>query len=431
MNIVEIIDKKSENKSLSKEEIDFFIKGFTEGTIPDYQISSLLMAIKINGMNDNEIFAYTESMIESGDTYNIKGDDLFDKHSTGGVGDKVSIALLPILGSMGLRTLKMSGRGLGFTGGTIDKLESIPGFKVKLSKKEAFDIVNNKSGLALTDSSNSIVPADKKIYALRDVTGTVDSIPLIAGSIMSKKIASGTKYIFIDLKVGLGAFMPTIEQATKLGNVMQKIGKHFRREVFIGMTSMNQPLGKFIGNSLEIAEAIEIIKGNGVEDAHELIVKIASEIHSKIYNIKIEKSIELVKKVMIDGSALKMFSKWIIEQGGDIDYIMSKSFPESRISKKIKSPKSGFVTFSNVKDFGYSAIDIGAGRKLKTDKLDYHAGIEIHKKHGEYVEKNETLITVYSKSEVTEEFQKKILSNFNIVFKKPKLNKIILKEIRW
>jgi len=308
LNIVEIINKKSQGIALSKEEILFFVKTFISGETKDYQASALLMAIKLNGMNEEEVFALTEAYINSGKVFETSEGKYFDKHSTGGVGDKVSIALLPLLGAMGMNSIKLSGRGLGFTGGTIDKLESIKGFKTEISIEETKNIVD-QVGIALINTTEDIVPADKVIYGLRDVTGTVDSIPLIAASIMSKKIASGSEYILIDMKTGSGAFMASNEDALELGKLMQKIGQHFNRKVFIALTSMNQPLGKAIGNGNEIKEAIKIINNQGPKDATELITILASEIYSVAFGVTMDEAKAKVHEVMTNGSANELFEK--------------------------------------------------------------------------------------------------------------------------
>jgi pyrimidine-nucleoside phosphorylase len=264
------------------------------------------MAVKINGMSDREIFDYTQALLDSGNIYDLDDNMTFDKHSTGGVGDKVSLALVPILGAMGMKTVKITGRGLGFTGGTADKLESIPGFRIEQTIAETVKQFNN-SGMAIVNTTEDLVPADKKIYSLRDVTGTVDSIPLIAASIMSKKIASGSKFIFIDMKFGSGAFMKTLEEAKELAQKMKAIGEYFDRKVFVAFTSMNQPLGYTIGNAIEVLEAVEIINGDGAEDAHELIVKIAAEIFSVANDVTYEEAVIKVETVMHDGSANDAF----------------------------------------------------------------------------------------------------------------------------
>lgn len=428
-NIIQIIEKKADKKELTKDEIDFVVKNFANKNITDYQMSSFLMAIRINGMTLKEIIAYTEALIYSGET--IEPPSVWvDKHSSGGVGDKVTIILAPLLASMGDKIGKISGRGLGFTGGTIDKLESIPGFNVNLSK-EKFILQVEKIGVSVISPLPDLVPADKTIYALRDVTGTVTSIPLIAASIMSKKIAAGTKYIIIDLKVGSGAMMTNIKEAKKLGNIMKMIGKAFDREVFIEFSSMSQPLGHAIGNGIEIKEAIKTLKGNGPNDIVELVTKIAAQLHSKNKKTTYEKAFILAKQNLENDKAYLKFLEWIEAQGGKKNDIeKQKYFTPSRKSL-IKANTNGYAYIPNPQNLGWLSIELGAGRKTKNDVLDYNAGFYLKVKNGDKVLAYDTLIEIYSDRELTETFLNQVWKEIKIVKIKPKKEKLILGSIKW
>lgn len=376
---------------LTHEEIAFVIKGMLDKSIADYQISSLLMAIVLNGMSLEETTYLTEEMLNSGDKIDLSGIDgvIVDKHSTGGVGDKVTLILGPLLASLGVKIAKMSGRGLGHTGGTIDKLESIPGYKVELTREEFIKQVND-IGIAIISQSGNIVPADKKLYALRDVTGTVDSIPLIASSIMSKKIASGADLIFIDVKVGNGALMKTLESAKELARTMIEIGKKFNKAVICILTDMNEPLGYAIGNSLEVKESIESLNGYGPKDVMELIVSIASLVLNKTMNISMDEAKNMCMKKLTNGEAYHKFEELVLRQHGDLN--------EVKISNRIfsvKAPKSGYITKIDALGLGEIARIIGAGRLTKEDIIDPTVGLMLSKKTGDYVEQNDELIKVY------------------------------------
>ena len=391
MNIIDIINKKRFGESLSKEEIDFAVEKYVDGKILDYQFSSLLMAICINGMNDEETSFLTNSMLNSGDIidlssiYGIK----VDKHSTGGVGDKITLILLPLVASCGVVVPKMSGRSLGFTGGTIDKLESIPGFKTNLTEKQFLKQVKD-IGIAIISQTSNIVPADKKIYALRDVTGTVESIPLIAASIMSKKIASGADKIVIDVKVGDGAFIKNLDDAILLSNTMINIGKANNKQVVCVITNMNQPLGYAIGDSLEILEAIETLKGNGPADINNLIVVLGTIMVSLGLNIKFDEASKMIKENLSNGKAYEKFISFVKAQGGDLDKV--------EVSNKIvsvKSKKTGFIKNIKTKELGEIVRKLGGGRYEKDDIIDPTVGLLLKVKESDYLTENEELVKVY------------------------------------
>ena len=391
MDIIEIINKKRLNRELSREEIEYSINGYLDGNIKDYQISSLLMAICINGMNDRETIDLTDIMLNSGDKLDLSKIDgiIVDKHSTGGVGDKVTLVLGPILASLGVKIAKMSGRGLGHTGGTIDKLESIPGFNTNLTNEEFINQVNDIN-IAIVSQTGNLVPADKKLYALRDVTGTVESIPLIASSIMSKKLASGADVIVIDVKVGNGALMKDIDSAKKLANLMCKIGKNYNKVIICILTNMSEPLGYAIGNSLEVIESINTLKGNGPKDLLEIVMTICSMIISPIKNISVDEARNLIFTTINNGNAYNKFLELVKNQRGDINNI--------RVSSKyysIRSNKSGYINKINAYKLGNIARSIGAGRLELTDKIDYEVGLVLSKKVGDYVNVNDELLKIY------------------------------------
>ena len=394
MSIIDIINKKRLNKELSREEIEFAVNGYLDDSVKDYQMSALLMAIVLNGMTDRETIDLTDIMIKSGDVIDLSKIDgvIVDKHSTGGVGDKVTLVLCPLLASLGIKIAKMSGRGLGHTGGTIDKLESIEGFNTKISE-ESFVKQVNKINIALVGQTANLTPADKKIYALRDVTGTVESIPLIASSIMSKKIASGADIIMIDVKVGNGALMKDIESARNLSRLMVKIGKAYRKPVICLITNMDEPLGYAIGNSLEVNEAIETLKGNGPSDLLEVVMTLCSIIIGAVKKIPNSEAKNLLFKQLNNGEAYKKFEELVEAQGGDINKI--------KVSDKvfsIKSDKAGYINKIDAMRLGEIAKKIGAGRSKLDDIIDHDVGIVLNKKVGDYVEKDGELAKVYLKN---------------------------------
>lgn len=421
MNILDIINKKRLNSSLSKSEIEYVVRAYLDDTIKDYQMSSLLMAICINGMNQDEINYLTDAMINSGETIDLSnvGGATVDKHSTGGVGDKTTLIVAPIVASLGVKVYKMSGRGLGHTGGTIDKLESIPGFKVDLTKKQFLSQVN-KINLSVVSQTANLVPADKKIYALRDVTGTVESIPLIASSIMSKKIALGASNIVIDLKVGSGALIKNLDDATKLANIMINIGKKYKRKVVCLLTNMDIPLGYNVGNSLEIKEAISVLKNEGEENLTNLCVALASHMVSLALSISFDEAREKVINTLKNGDALAKFYEFINFQQGRID-----EMNDALYKYDVKAPINGFLTNIDAYIVGCYACEIGCGRRNKEDVIDYDAGIIIRKKINDYVSTNDIVFTVFSNREI-KDFQR-LLDSLTISSKKIELPPLIYK----
>lgn len=424
MTIIDIITKKRLNEELTRDEIKFFVNGYLDGSIKDYQMSSLLMAIVINGMSDRETIDLTDIMLHSGDVIDLSKIDgiIVDKHSTGGVGDKVTLVLGPLLASLGIKIAKMSGRGLGHTGGTIDKLESIKGFNTKISIDEFIEQVN-KINIALVGQTGNLVPADKKIYALRDVTGTVSSIPLIASSIMSKKIASGADIILIDVKVGSGALIKNLDDARKLSNLMVKIGKAYRKPTICIITNMDEPLGYAIGNALEVEEAINTLKGNGPSDLLEVVITLCSIIIGAVKKIPNEEAKNLLFKQLNNGEAYKKFEELVKYQGGDI-----KSLKVSDKVFSIKSDKSGYISKIDAEALGEIAKLIGAGRNTLEDKIDYEVGLVLNKKVGDKVEKDEELLKVYLKDKDVSMTQ--ILECFQIDEEFSNLPKLILDIIK-
>ena len=390
MNTIEIINKKRINKELSKEELDFVFNGYLKGTVKDYQMSSLLMAICINGMSEREIFDLVDIFIKSGDVLDlseIPGIKV-DKHSTGGVGDKVSLIIGPIVASCGVPVPKMSGRGLGHTGGTIDKLESIKGFNVSLTEEEFIEQVKT-IGLAITGQTRNLCPLDKVIYALRDVTGTTASIPLIAVSIMSKKIAGGADKILLDVKVGDGALMKSKADARKLAMLMTKIGKFYHRDVICEITDMNTPLGDNIGNSLEVIEAMDILKGKK-SSLRDLCVDISTQMLHMAKGISISSAKEKVLEVLDSGQAYKKFLEFVKAQKGDIN-----SLEVSKKTIDVLSTKDGIVKKIRALNLGELSVSLGAGRRNKEDKIDYTVGIVLKKHLNDAVKKGDILFTVY------------------------------------
>ena len=419
MNIIDIINKKRLKQKLTYDEIEFFVNGYLDGSIKDYQMSALLMAIVLNGMDDEETINLTDVMLKSGDIIDLSEIDgiIVDKHSTGGVGDKVTLVLCPLLASLGIKIAKMSGRGLGHTGGTIDKLESIPGFNVNLTQEEFINQVNDIN-IALVSQTGNLAPADKKIYALRDVTGTVESIPLIASSIMSKKLACSSDIIIIDVKVGNGALMKTVEDARKLASLMVKIGKKYRKPTICILTNMDEPLGYAIGNSLEVKEAIDTLKGNGSSDLLEVVMTLSSIVIGAVKKISASDARDLLFKQLNNGEAYLKFNELVESQGGDIDNI-----PISSKEYSIKSEKNGYINKIDALKLGELAKSIGAGRNTLEDSIDYEVGFVLNKKVGDYVEQDEELIRAYLKdkdvsiSDIVEcfEIDDELKSDMNVI----------------
>ena len=428
MQMTDIILKKRDGFELSKEEIDFFIKNYVNNIIPDYQASALAMAIYFQGMNKKEISFLTDSMLHSGeiiDLSSINGVKI-DKHSTGGVGDKTSLVLGPLVASCGAKVAKMSGRGLGHTGGTLDKLESIKGVSVNVSKENFIKQVND-IGIAIIGQTGDLVPADKKLYALRDVTATVDSIPLIASSIMSKKLASGADTILLDVKFGSGAFMKDIKSAEELASTMVEIGKHLNRDTKAVLTDMDQPLGMAIGNSLEVIEACETLKGRGPKDLVELCLNLGAIILKQAHiEEDIEKGKVLLQSKIDNLEAFKKLEELIKYQGGDISYLEDYSkFEKSKYQKEIYSSKEGYVEKISALEIGECAMHLGAGRATKDDVIDMSSGIVLNKKVGDFVKKGELLLTCYTNKENVEEIYKDLENSYIIVQNKVPNHKII------
>ena len=397
MNIVDIINKKRLNKELSDEEIKYVVEGYLSNEIKDYQMSSLLMAIVINDMTNDEIYSLTKYMADSGDRLDLSflGDNVVDKHSTGGVGDKTTLIISPIVASCGVKVAKMSGRGLGHTGGTIDKLESIPGFIVNLSEEDFLNQVNDIN-VAITSQTENVAVADKKIYALRDVTGTVESIPLIASSIMSKKIALGTKKLVLDVKVGKGALIKNVDDARRLSRLMIDIGKHNDMEVVCVLTNMDVPLGSNVGNSLEVEEAIEILRDNKKGLLTDLCVELASQMVSLGLNISYNDANKMVLENLENKNAYNKFLELVKAQSGDI-----YSLPKSSNQYDIKSMTEGYLVNIDAYKLGLLSMSLGAGRMNKEDDIDYGAGIVIHKNINDYINEEDVIMTIHTNKEIT------------------------------
>lgn len=428
-----IIRKKRDGYELSQEEITRFVNEYTAGRIPDYQASALLMAICINGMTSRETSDLTISMAHSGDQVDLRelGKLSADKHSTGGVGDKTSLIVLPIAAVLGCKVAKMSGRGLGHTGGTVDKLESIPGYETAISPDKLIE-QTKKAGIALASQSGNLVPADKKIYALRDVTGTVESIPLIASSIMSKKLASGSQNIVLDVKVGSGAFMKNIEEARALANAMVDIGKASGRNVRAVLTNMDIPLGNAVGNSLEVIEAIEILKGNGDRNLLDICCNLAAHMASMAMGIDEEKALTKAYETIENGTALKKFREWIEAQGGDGRIVDDYSiFGKASVEYEIKAEKDGFISKMDAEKVGSICVNLGGGRKTKDDEIDHTAGIILIKKMGDKAEKGEVLAKLYTNNEnAIPVAEKDFLCAIEITNKKSAEQKLIYEVVR-
>ena len=414
MNILEIIEKKREKKELTKDEIEYFINGYVDGKIADYQAAALVMAIFLNGMTKQETTDLTIAMANSGEILDLSklNKIIVDKHSTGGVGDKVSICLLPLVASLGVPVAKMSGRGLGFTGGTVDKMESIPGYKTSIDIDKFIENVQN-IGISMISQTLNLAPADKKLYALRDSISCVESIPLIASSIMSKKIASGAEKIVLDVTVGKGAFMKYIEDAEKLANEMIEIGKLANREVVCVLTSMDEPLGKAVGNNLEVKEAIHFLKGDMPQDLKEVVLELGA------YMIKLAglgENLEENKKQMLEniqnGKAFNKLKQMVQNQGGDISYLENTDkFEKAQFTEEILASQNGYIQEINAEEIGKVACNLGAGRIKKEDNIDYAVGIELDKKVGTKVQKGEILGKIHANDTTKLEIAKKQLND--------------------
>jgi len=417
MRMVDVIDHKRNGGVLTNEEIKFFVDGVVDGSLPDYQTSALLMAIYFNGMADGEQAELALQMLKSGDQLDLS--DIpgikVDKHSTGGVGDKTSLPLAPMIAALGIPIPMISGRGLGHTGGTLDKLEAIPGFKVELSE-EAFKQQVKDIHLAIVGATGNIAPADKKIYALRDVTDTVDSIPLIAGSIMSKKIASGTDALVLDVKTGSGAFMKTEDQARALAKALVSIGKNAGMDCMALISDMNQPLGRMIGNALEIQETIDILKGEGPDDITNLVLTLGSQMVVLAKKAKtLDEARQMLEEVIADGKALESFRQMVIAQGGDERVIDDPTIiPQAKYKVDLPAKSSGVVAKMTADEIGVASMLLGGGRQKADDQLDYAVGIELKKKVGDSVSEGEPLLTIYADREDIDDVKELLYNNIEI-----------------
>ena len=422
MDILDIIDKKEKRETLTKEELQYVIDGYLNGSIKDYQMSALLTEIDLLGLSEEETVNLTDIMLKSGETLDLGFDNLADKHSTGGVGDKTTIVLAPLVASLGVKVAKMSGRGLGHTGGTIDKLESIKGFQTSMSLED-FKKQVDEIGLALVGQMGNLVPADKKIYALRDVTGTVDSIPLIASSIMSKKLASGAKNIVIDLKVGSGALVNNLSEAKELAHLMVKIGKENNRNIACVLTDMDEPLGNAVGNSLEVIEALNTLKGDGPEDLTNLVIKLGTLMTSMSLNISEEEAKKRIKENLYNGKGYEKMLEWVKAQGGNI-----KEIPLANNQKEIISKEEGYISHIDALEIGKLSRKLGAGRLSKEDNIDLSVGIVLNHKVGDHINKGDVLATIfYNEKEITDE---EFLSSYKFNKEKVEKPKLIIDIIK-
>ncbi len=432
MRMYDIIRKKRDGGELSNEEIAFFIDGYTRGDIPDYQASALMMAVFFSGMTDRETVCLTECMAHSGDMIDLSafGDLSVDKHSTGGVGDKTSLIVGPIVASLGIKVTKMSGRGLGHTGGTVDKLESVSGYKTDLSPSEFLAQVE-RVGMAVIGQTGNLTPADKKLYALRDVTATIESIPLIASSIMSKKLAAGSHSIVLDVKVGSGAFMKTEEDALSMAHEMVKIGKGCGRRMSAILTDMNSPLGNNIGNALEVEEAVAVLKNAKTGDLREVCEALACEMVSLVFGLSDEEAKGQVQDAISSGAALSKMKEWISAQGGNTDFINDPSLlPQAKNRHLILSQTDGYIVEMDAEKIGLAGVILGAGRASKEDEIDHSAGIIIEKKVGDRVKKGDLLATLYYNDRPFDEAEKCYLSALIFGDKEPPKRPLIYKIVR-
>lgn len=430
--MVDIIEKKRDGKELTTEEIQFCIKGYTDGSIPDYQMSALTMAIVFQGMSEAERATLTMAMVESGDQIDLSAihGTKVDKHSTGGVGDTTTLVLGPLVASVGVPVAKMSGRGLGHTGGTIDKLESVEGFHVELENEEFVRLVNQNK-IAVIGQSGNLTPADKKLYALRDVTGTVESIPLIASSIMSKKIAAGADAIVLDVKTGAGAFMKTLEDSRELAKAMVRIGNNVGRRTMAVISDMSQPLGFAIGNALEVKEAIDTLKGEGPEDLTELCLTLGSHmvlLAEKATNV--EEAREMLKNAIKDGSALETLKVFLRSQGGDDSVVDDPSrLPQATFKIEVEAKEEGYIAEIIADEMGTAAMLLGAGRATKESEIDLAVGLLLKKKIGDQVQVGESIVTIYSNFENVQEVIEKIYNSITITKEKVSAPILVHEEI--
>ena len=432
MRMYDLIMKKRNALTLSKEEIDYIISGYVAGDIPDYQMAAFLMAVYFRGMDKEETTAMTLAVAHSGDMVDLSSIEgvKVDKHSTGGVGDKTTLIVAPIVAACGCKVAKMSGRGLGHTGGTVDKLESIPNLRTAFSKEEFFDIVR-KTGIAVVGQSGNLAPADKKLYALRDVTATVDNISLIAVSIMSKKLAAGSDCIVLDVKCGSGAFMKTLDDAIKLAEEMVDIGEHAGRKTLAVITDMDIPLGNNIGNSLEVIEAVEVLKNKGPKD----LLEVSKELAANMLHLGLGKELKvcfsMVKEVLSSGKALDKLTEMVAAQGGDTEVIKdSDKFKKPKFSFELKSERKGYISHMDTETIGIASSLLGAGRKTKEDSIDYSAGIKLIKKTGDYVKPSDVLCIMYADNEnLFAEAAKKFLSGLEFSDEKVNVGPLVLAKV--
>ncbi|MGM1047516.1 MAG: pyrimidine-nucleoside phosphorylase [Bacillota bacterium] len=417
MRMVDLIAKKRDGKELTTEEINFFIDGYTKGEIPDYQVSAMGMAIFFKDMTDRERADLTMAMVNSGETIDLSAIEgiKVDKHSTGGVGDTTTLVLAPLVAALDIPVAKMSGRGLGHTGGTIDKLESIEGFHVEISKDEFVNLVN-KHKIAVIGQTGNLTPADKKLYALRDVTATVDSIPLIASSIMSKKIAAGSDAIVLDVKTGAGAFMKTVEDARELAHAMVSIGNNVGRKTMAVISDMSQPLGVAIGNSLEVQEAIDTLRGEGPKDLEELCLALGRQMVFLANKAEsLEEAEEKLKEVMRNGKALEKFKEFIANQGGDASVVDNpEKLPQAKYKIDLPALEDGMVAELVADEIGTAAMLLGAGRATKESEIDLAVGLMLNKKIGDTVKKGDSLVTIHANRENVDDVKEKLYANIRI-----------------
>ena len=432
MRMYDLIAKKRDGETLTQQEIEFIIDGFTKGEIPDYQMSAFLMAVYLKGMTDEETAQMTLAMAHSGDMVDLSAIEGIkaDKHSTGGVGDKTTMVIAPIVASCGIKIAKMSGRGLGHTGGTVDKMESVPGCRTSLPQKEFFDQVN-RVGISVIGQSGNLAPADKKMYALRDVTATVGCVPLIASSIMSKKLAAGSDCILLDVKTGNGAFMKTIEGSIQLAKTMVAIGEHNKRKVAALITDMDTPLGYAVGNSLEVAESMEVLKGRGPEDLKLVCRELAANMLYLAGKGSIEECKAMVEQAITSGKAFEVCKQMFAAQGGDTSVLDDAAkFKQAAYQKQVLAPECGYVASTDTEKIGISSVLLGAGRQTKEDIIDFAAGLILHKKVGDKVEKGEPLATLYTEDEAKfDAAEKMFLEAYHFCQEQPKKIPLILARV--
>ena len=432
MRMYDIIKRKRDGQELSESEIRAFVDGYTNGSVPDYQASALMMAIYYKGMTDKETAILTEAMAHSGDTVDLSrfGTLSVDKHSTGGVGDKTSLIVAPIVAALGGKVAKMSGRGLGHTGGTVDKLESIPGYRTTISREEFLE-QTERVGMAIIGQSGNLAPADKKLYALRDVTATVDSIPLITSSIMSKKLAAGAHSIVLDVKVGSGAFMKSAEDAEALAQKMVDIGKLSGRNMAALLTNMDIPLGNAVGNSLEIIEAAEVLRGEKTGDLYEVSVALAAQMAELCLGLSEQEALSRAKEAVASGAAYEKMKEWVKAQGGDVRFLDDTSLFKRAKEYKVTAQESGYISAMDAEKIGVASVMLGAGRVKKEDEIDHSAGIILSAKVGDFVEEGDTLCTLYTnRPNMVESAKEQYLAALTLSDQKPKENVLVYKTIR-